>query len=61
MISSMFSLDHRLAELRPTADELRVARQLRAAAAPERPPAITTRRWSNHGASPTRVSRVTAS
>ncbi len=30
MIASMFSLDHRLAELRPTARELRVARELAA-------------------------------
>jgi hypothetical protein len=34
MINSMFSLDHRLAELRPSEHEQRVARQLRDAAAP---------------------------
>ena len=33
MIASMFSLDHRLAELRPTESELRVARERRDAAA----------------------------
>ncbi len=32
MIPSMFSLDHRLAELRPTARELRLARELAASA-----------------------------
>ncbi len=32
MVPSMFSLDHRLAELRPSADELRLARQVRDAA-----------------------------
>jgi hypothetical protein len=32
MIPSMFTLDHRLAELRPSAAELRVARELRDAA-----------------------------
>jgi hypothetical protein len=33
MINSMFSLDHRLAELRPSEADQRVARQLRDAAA----------------------------
>ena len=33
MLQSMFSLDHRIAELRPTGDEQRLAR-LREAAAP---------------------------
>ncbi len=33
MINSMFSLDHRLAELRPTESEQRTARHLRDAAA----------------------------
>lgn len=32
MINSMFSLDHRLAELRPSESEQRAARQLRDAA-----------------------------
>jgi hypothetical protein len=32
MIASMFSLDHRLAELRPSESEQRVARQVRDAA-----------------------------
>ena len=32
MIASMFSLDHRLAELRPSEDDQRIARQLRDAA-----------------------------
>ena len=47
MIASMFSLDHRLAELRPSEAELRQARERRdAALASERPaatPAITGR------------------
>jgi hypothetical protein len=34
MIASMFNLDHRLAELRPTEDEQRIARELRKAATP---------------------------
>ena len=34
MIASMFNLDHRLAELRPTEQEQRIARELRKAAAP---------------------------
>ena len=29
MIPSMFTLDHRLSEIRPSAEELRVARELR--------------------------------
>ena len=39
MIASMFNLDTRLAELRPTEDEQRIARQLRDAAAPASRPA----------------------
>ena len=39
MIASMFNLDHRLAELRPTEDEQRIARELRKAATPATRPA----------------------
>jgi len=39
MINSMFGLDHRLNELRPSEAELRIARQLREAAAPASRPA----------------------
>ena len=42
MIASMFNLDHRLAELRPTEHELRQARELRRAAAPATRPARST-------------------
>lgn len=42
MIASMFNLDHRLAELRPTEQELRLARELRKAAAPATRPARST-------------------
>jgi hypothetical protein len=34
MIASMFNLEHRLAELRPTEQEERTARELRRAASP---------------------------
>ena len=39
MIPSMFNLDHRLSELRPTAVELRVSRELREAGGPASRPA----------------------
>lgn len=49
MIPSMFSLDHRLSEIRPSADELRVARELREAAGSAHRPARslgeTLRSW----------------
>jgi hypothetical protein len=38
MIPSMFSLDHRLSELRPTAGQLRLARELREAEEAARQP-----------------------
>ena len=38
MMPSMFSLDHRLAELRPSSEELRLARQLREAGSPANRP-----------------------
>ncbi len=37
MMPSMFSLDHRLAELRPSPDDLRLAQLREAAAASSRP------------------------
>lgn len=43
MVPSMFSLDHRLAELRPSTDELRLARQIRDAAEADADPAATRR------------------
>lgn len=49
MLQSQFNLDHRLAELRPTQDEQRIARELRKAAAPATRPARSegepTRNW----------------
>jgi hypothetical protein len=49
----MFSLDHRLSEIRPSASELRVARQLRdAAGSPSRPARSigeTVRGWLDAG------------
>ena len=62
MIQSMFNLEHRLAELRPSADELRTARQLRdASTAAQQPVVVTTRRWFDRGVTPTRLTRVAAS
>jgi hypothetical protein len=61
VIASMFSLDSRLAELRPTEHELRTARQLRDAAAPARHPAPATRRVLAQTAGQKRLSRATAS
>lgn len=50
MIASMFNLDHRLAELRSTEQEQRVARDLRRAASPATRPARSAgdpaRSWS---------------
>lgn len=49
MLQSQFNLDHRLAELRSSEDEQRVARDLRRAAAPQSRPARSagepTRHW----------------
>ena len=42
VIASMFNLDHRLAELRPTEHEQQLARRLRRAAAPATRPARST-------------------
>jgi hypothetical protein len=62
VIQSMFNLEHRLADLRPTAEEQRTARQLRASAGASQAPAVVTvRRWFGRGANPTRLTRVTAS
>ncbi len=62
MIQSMFNLEHRIAELRPSADERRTARQLRdASTAVRQPTVVTTRRWFDRGASVTRLSRVASS
>ena len=62
MIQSMFILEHRIAELRPSADELRTARQLRdASTAVQQPTVITNRRRFDRGANPTRLTRAAAS
>jgi hypothetical protein len=65
MIASMFNLDHRLAELRPTEQELRMARDLRKAAAPATRPARSdgeapTRNWSGGAAIGSHLSRLAA-
>ena len=63
MIASMFTLDQRLAELRPSDDELRVARELGdadgATARPARSISETVRGWLG-GEAPSRSSRSTA-
>ena len=62
MIQSMFNLEHRIAELRPSADELRTARQLRdASTAVQQPIVVTNRRWFDRRTGSTRLSRVAAS
>ena len=62
MIQSMFNLEHRIAELRPSADELRTARQLRdASTALQQPTVVTNRRWFDRGVNATRFSRTAAS
>ncbi len=64
MIASMFNLDHRIAELRPTEAELRIARQLRTAAAPAaRTPRHgdqATRRWTGGPVAPGHATRPAA-
>ena len=64
MIASMFNLDHRLAELRPTESELRIARELRKAAAPATRPARSvsepTRNWTGNAAIGSHLSRLAA-
>ena len=62
MIQSMFNLEHRMAELRPSAEELRTARQLRhASTAVQQPTVITNRRWFDRGPNPSRLTRIAAS
>ena len=62
MLPSMFSLDQRLAELRPSSAELRVARQLREAAGPATRPARsigdTVRAWLGGPGLPSSPSRL---
>ena len=64
MIASMFNLDHRLAELRPTESEQRIARELRKAAAPASRPARSiaepTRNWFSGAAIGSHLSRLAA-
>ena len=55
MIQSMFNLEHRIAELRPSANEQRTARQLRDASSAVQPTVVTNRRWFNRGVNPTRL------
>jgi hypothetical protein len=58
----MFNLEHRIAELRPSADELRTARQLRdASTAVQQPTVMTNRRWFDRGVNATRLTRTAAS
>lgn len=62
MIQSMFNLEHRLAELRPSDDELRTARQLRDASTPvQQPTVVINRRWFARGVNPARFPRTAAS
>ena len=62
MIQSMFNLEHRIAELRPSADELRTARQLRdASTSVQHTTVVTNRRWFARGVNPTRLNRVATS
>jgi hypothetical protein len=59
VIQSMFNLEHRLAELRPSDEELRTARQLRDASTPvQQPNVVINRRWSARAVNPTRFSRA---
>jgi hypothetical protein len=64
MIASMFNLDHRLAELRPSESELRVARERRDAAAQvtriARTAGRTARQWLDAGNAGTHSSRLAA-
>ena len=61
MLQSMFNLEHRIADLRPSADEQRTARQLRDASTAAQPTVVINRRWFDRGANPTRLTRVAAS
>ena len=64
MIASQFNLEHRLAELRPTEQEQRLARDLRRAAAPATRPARsageTTRSWFSAANLGSHLSRLAA-
>lgn len=63
MIASMFNLDHRLAELRPTESELRVARERRDAANVTRIARTvgrTARQWLDPGNAGSQSSRLAA-
>jgi hypothetical protein len=64
VIASMFNLDHRLAELRPTEQEQRLARDLRRAAAPaarpDRSASERTRSWSDGSSLTNTLSRPAA-
>ena len=64
MLQSQFNLDHRLAELRPTEDEQRIARELRKAAAPATRPARSatepSRNWFGGAAMGSHLSRLAA-
>jgi hypothetical protein len=64
MIASMFNLEHRLNELRPTEAELRIARELRKAAAPAHRPTRSvgepTRTWTGNAAIGSHLSRLVA-
>ena len=64
MIASMFNLDHRLAELRPSELELRQARELRKAAAPASRPARSSgepaRNWFGNAVIGSHLSRLAA-
>ena len=64
MIASMFNLDHRLAELLPTGQELRRARDLRKAVAPanrpSRSPGEPTRNWFGNAVLGSHLSRLAA-
>ncbi len=61
MIPSMFTLDHRLAELRPSPDDLRSTQLREAAAASARPARSigeTIRLWLVGATTPSRPSRL---
>ena len=61
MIQSMFNLEHRIAELRPSAEEQRTARLLRDASTAVQPTVVINRRWFDRGANPTRLTRAATS
>jgi hypothetical protein len=64
MIASMFNLEHRLAELRPSESEQRIARELRKAAAPASRPSRSivepTRNWTGNAVLGSHLSRLAA-